>query len=229
MNRGEMRSDLSFIVNVDEGTANQDFSTSRLNKAIQWCYDEEVRKAKLRGQVRWFKKTAQITWPASQVRLKLPTSLSKRNLVGLWDFTNADPGYPIVVRETSLDGGDCWWFDNDTLQWGTTGPSSAVTVHIEYLEDAEFLASDSNEPDLIPTDYHKMIVWGAAVFLRAVGDEAPPAFWVQQHSELQMDYWKFLSKGRPFTDGPSVQNNTVAAGLSFSEAAITPGSGGLNP
>lgn len=207
MNRQDLRSELSFLLNFSETSADQDFSTTRLNKALQWVYEDEVRQAKLEGLSRRFRKTTTFVWPASQVRLELPQAVHQKNVQAFWDITNSDPGYRIIVRETNLDGGDAYWFDNKTLQWGSVGPASTLTIRAEFLASAEFLAGDQDEPQLIPPDYHKLIVWGAAVLLRSIADEQPPEFWAMKHKELQHDFWKFLSRGQPISDTPTVSNS----------------------
>ncbi len=228
MNREQLRQEVAFLVNFTEGTADQDFTVARLNKAIQYAYRNEVRQAKLTGLSRWFKKVAQISWPASQVRYKLPNSLSKKNIIAFWDITNSDPGYVLDVRGDSLSGSSLFWYEADTLQWASTGPSAATTLLIEYLADSEYLAADGDSPDLIPADYHDLLVWSAAIYLRTVGDEQPPSHWVAEREQFRYDFWKFLSKGRPFTDTPSVMTNLNSA-QGFAQAEPTAGSGGLNP
>jgi hypothetical protein len=183
MNRKELRDELAFLLNFNEDQPDQDFTATRLNKALQYAYEDEVRQGKLEGQLRWFKANATLTWPASQVTLKLPSTLQRAGLIEFWDITEADPGVPFVIRENWQQGGDVHWLNFDTLQWGETGPDSEKTLRV---------------------DYHMLIVWAAAVFLRDVADEAVPQRWAQKHRELQMDFWKFLSRGRPFSDVPVV-------------------------
>lgn len=204
MNRGQLREELSFLLNFNEGQADQDFSTTRLNKAIQWAYEDEVRQAKLEGQTRWFRKVKTFIWAADDIRMELPQGLHKKMLQQLWDITSNDPGTPIIVRENGYSGGDIFWYDNKQLQWGENGPNSDVTIQADYLAECEQLTDDGDEPDLIPNEYHKLIVWSAAVFLRTVADEAPPASWQRELQMLRLGFWKVLSRGRPFTDSATV-------------------------
>lgn len=235
MNRGEMRAAVAFRVSFDDDEADQDFTSKRINIALQETYQDEVRQAKLEGRASWFRKTSFLEWPASQVQLVLPSTLSRRGLLAIWDATNGDTGSRLSIADTSSDGSGIWWYDNQTLQYGESGPSSALTLRIEFEAEAEFLgdpnttAGDANEPQLIPPDYHMMLVWGAACFLKDVGDEQAPQRWVLRHREMQKDYWKLLSKGRPFTDTPIVGGSS-SYGLSFYENEIEAGpGGGLDP
>jgi hypothetical protein len=204
MNRKELRDELAFLLNFNEDQPDQDFTATRLNKALQYAYEDEVRQGKLEGQLRWFKANATLTWPASQVTLKLPSTLQRAGLIEFWDITEADPGVPFVIRENWQQGGDVHWLNFDTLQWGETGPDSEKTLRVDFMAYPEKLLNDSQSPLLVPVDYHMLIVWAAAVFLRDVADEAVPQRWAQKHRELQMDFWKFLSRGRPFSDVPVV-------------------------
>lgn len=204
MNRKELRDELAFVLNFNEDQPDQDFTAARLNKALQYAYEDEVRQAKLEGQLRWFKANTEFTWPASQTTLTLPPTLQRAGLIEFWDITSNDPGVPITIRENWQQGGDLHWLNFDTLQWGEDGPASATTLRVDFMAYPEKLLNDQQSPILIPIDYHHLIVWAAAVYLRDIADEAVPQRWDRKHREIQMDYWKFLSRGRPFSDVPVV-------------------------
>lgn len=66
------------------------------------------------------------------------------------------------------------------------------------------MSSDSDTPELIPAEYHELIVWSAACDLKSIGDEAAPAEWMQTRNEFRIDLWKYVSRGRPLDDVPQV-------------------------
>lgn len=204
MNFKEMRSELAFLLSFNEGEADQDFATARLKKALQFAYDDEVRQAKLEGQYRWFKSNSQFTWPANQVTFTLSSSIAKAGIIDFWDITSSSPGVRLTVRENWEQGGVVWWLKNDTLQWGNLGPQSDRTIQVDFLAVTEKLLDDTQIPNLMPPEYHWLIVWSAAVYLRQVADEGVPDSWFGRYKAMQMDYWKTLSRGRPFSDVPTV-------------------------
>lgn len=207
MNRSELRSEVGFLLNFNEGQADQDFSTSRLNKAVQYVYELELEQAKQIGMSHWFRKTQNISWPSGQVTLELPSSLDQANLIGIYDITNANPGNQIVIRETAQDNGDAFWLDYKTLQWASTGPSEDKTLQVHYLARAETLAGDADSPTLIPPQFHWVLVWSAATYLRKIADEDAPQSWMSELKDWRHRYWKFLTRGRPLSDTPTITNS----------------------
>ena len=207
MNREQLRDEVAFLLNFNEDQADQDFTTAQLNRAIQYAYQDEVRQAKLEGQMRHFKKTTSVTWTASTPTLTVPSTLQGKALIALWDVTNADPGTRLIVRDNSYEGGDVFWLDNSTLQWGSDGPSSDTTVRFEYMAEPETLISDAEEPQLMPISHHWLIVWSAAIYLRTVADEGAPQAWLAKQREFRLGFWKWLSRGKPYSDIPSVSNS----------------------
>ena len=194
-----LRSELAFLVNFTEGAADQDFVTARLNKALNRAYTKEVASAKLVATRKFFLANESHTWPASTLRFSLPKSLRGKALVDWQDVTDGEPG----VR---LDG--ISWFDRDTLQWdGEDGPGSARTIRFFYEAVAEELIANEQEPRLIPPEYHMLIVWTAACFLRGIGDDVVPRDWKIEREELRLDYQKWVARGRPLTDTPRVRDS----------------------
>lgn len=212
MNRGQMVDELSFVLNFNENQVSQDFSASRLRKALQWGYETVVRMAKIEGQKRWFKKNGTYTWASGVVRLALPNNFHQKSLLALWDATQNSPGFPLQVRE-GFDDGELFWYDNRTLQWGTQGPAADKTIFVEYLAEPEVIPVstdfDAAEYDLVPPGHHWLIIYEAAVFLKEIADENVPQRIVTRLEEARHDYWKFLSLGRPFSD-PATINDTWA-------------------
>ncbi len=235
MNRGEMRAAVAWRVSFSDDAADQDFTTKRINLALQETYTDEIRQAKLEGRASWFRKTTYLTWPASQTQLQLPLSISRRGILAIWDETSGSPGARLSIGDTSLDGSGIWWAENDKLQYGSSGPASALTLRVEYEANAEFLgdpnttAGDTLEPALIPQDYHMLLVWGAVVLLKEVADEQVSRDIRQRYQAIQRDYWKFVSKGRPFSE-TSIVGGSSSYGLGFIENEIEAGPGGsLDP
>ncbi len=210
MNRGQMAEEVGFLLNFNEGQADQDFDAERIRKSIQQKYEAVVTDGKIEGQKRWFKRVQTFTWPASQVTLQLPLTVQKKGLLNIWDATGSTPGIPLVVREGYGQTSDLFWYDNRTLQWGDVGPNTAKTILVNYLAEAEEIPPaetfDASEYELIPPSFHWLVIWETAIYLRRVADETVPAEWHAELLEWRNRYWKFLSYGRPFSDVPSISN-----------------------
>lgn len=207
MNRLEMQQEVSFRLNFTEGSADQDFTTTRLQKLIQQSYNKLVERAKLVGTRRQFlDASADITWAASAQQLELPEALLNKTIVDIYDVTNGEPGYPLVVANDGLSAGDMFWYDRETLQWSTVdGPSSARTLRLYYVATAEELSLDNSTPRLIPPQFHELIVWDAAILGRQIADEGAPESWLYERNEMWLDFAKFVALGKPLSDTPRIR------------------------
>ncbi len=204
MDLAELRDQLAFSLNHNDGQTDQDFSDARLNDNINWAYRREVRGAKLEGVRSYFTKNDSFTWAADAVTQTLPLNLRRKQIVVFKDITSNDPGQKLTVSADGARGG-VHWVDNNTLQWGTSGPGATKTIRAFYLADAEKLTDDADEPELIPEEMHELIVWSAAVYLRTVADEFAPPGWLAALTEARMDYHKYVSRGRPYDDEPWIR------------------------
>ena len=211
MDFGELQTEVQDWINFTTGISNQDFTTAQLQKAINQAYKREVRKGRLEGGSTWFMKNVSATWAASAVTFAVPSVLNQTN--GLWieDITDSDPGYDLGVSMNSSGGGEIFWFDNRTLQWGTEGPGSARTLRFHYLARAVDMVNDAEIPDLIPEDFHELIVLSAGVYLRFKADELAPAEWKEALNDIRIDYWKEISLGRPRSSGSSIRRVNAQA------------------
>jgi hypothetical protein len=231
MNRGELRAEVAFAVNFTEATASQDFVQARLNKAIQAGYRKLIERAKLNGSRVFFQMNNEFTWPADAQTLAVPASLVQKTIVDIYDITDGEPGLPIVVGRDAQSGGSIFWLDHKTWQWSTVGgPSSAVNFRALYEAVAENLVADSDVPELVPPQFHDLIVWEAAVLLRQIADEGSPAEWRHERDELRADFYKHCSRGRPASHVqrifPSASHGGVTDPVEID--SVTPGTG-LNP
>lgn len=197
MNRGELRTYLSTVLNFNSSSTDADFSTTQLNQAIQLAYNRCVVDAQQHGTRKFFLKTVQFTWPSGQLQYQLTNTASNTSTISIRDVTDAEggPGYPV----------DLWWKEHNVLQWATTdGPSENRTIELHFLASAEDLLSDGTVPLLVPLQFHELIIWEAAIWLREVADETAPGAWVGNRTTWQQRYWKHVSSGRPMEDAPTV-------------------------
>jgi hypothetical protein len=208
MDLAELKNRLSFVVDNNDGQVGQAFSTTRLTQAINWAYRQEVLKAQQEGSRKWFLTSTTIIWPTSQVQLVLPEVLKSAEIIRVSNITNSDLGSALIFDETGYFG-NAFWANRNTLQWGTSGPSSDITLRFMYYAKPETLVTDDDIPELIPDQFHDLIVWAAAVLLLEIADQRAPEAWYSNRNETRMDLWKYMSRGRPTSDPPRVLDSNL--------------------
>jgi hypothetical protein len=186
-------------LNFNSGQDDQDFSATDI-----MAYSEEVTRAKQEGTVRWFRALTETTWEADEVTFTVPVPLNRIAVLRIIDVTNSvEPGTSLLFSEEGATG-EVFWRDRNTLQWGSTGPSEDKTLRFVYVASSEELVNDNEVPELIPDEFHELIPLSAAILLRQMADEAAPVAWLSRQEDYRLQYWKFVSRGRPLADIPSV-------------------------
>lgn len=212
MNRKQLRAELAFVLNVAENEADQDFQASRLNKAIDRAYNLVLEDTKLNGGRDYFRgASANVTWAASTQQLSVPTALLDVVFEEVYDITGGEPGFPLRIVSSPEIQGDAFWYDRNTLQWSTSGgPSSARTLRVFYEAVAEELQDDDAEPSYVPAQFHWLIVWRAAMLLKAIADESVPLSWQKELESLQASFIKHVARGRPLSNYPRINQQRYA-------------------
>ena len=198
-----LQNQLAFALNFNDGQTDQDFTTARLKQALNLAYAREVYKAQQEGSKRYWKDYRDISWPASQVTLVLPASVARKNVIRIMDVTSSQLGNVLLFSENGLHG-DVFWLNKTTLQWGVSGPGEAKTLRVFYIAAPVDMVDDSDEPTLVPDAFHELIVWSAACWCRTIADEEAPNAWLRAREDLQLDFWKYVSRGRPHDDEPTI-------------------------
>lgn len=218
MNRKQLRSELAFLLVVIEGDSDQDFATLRLNKLIDRAYNLEVERAKTAAVKDYFKGfTDDFTWTAAEDTLTVPDSLIGVSILTVMDITNGEPGIPLTFSRSGQGGGDIFWKDRETWQWSTVGgPSADLTLRGIYEQIAVDLQDDEAEPTLVPSQFHWMLVWSAAILGRSGADDMVPQDWRAELRDMRLDFHKHVSKGRPQSLTPMTrQSDEDATGFLF--------------
>lgn len=190
MNFLEIQDEVKDLLNFTSGTADQDFTDLQIRRSINRRYAREVAVAQQHGGMTWFHKVQEFTWETSDVTLTLPSELDGANIIMFEDVTDSDPG-------DGLPSG-VFWKDNRTLQWGDAGPTSDRTLRLTYMARPLEMASDNDAPELIPAHLRMLLVWSAAIYLKWKAEETAPNDWKSELEEHRLDYWKYISRGRPF-------------------------------
>lgn len=204
MNVAELRTLTSLILNYTPTLANQDYQAADILTAINQAYNEQVILLAENSLLEQMHSTYEFTWAASDVSMEVPSVLQGKLLLRLANVTNNDLGDKLIFSSFGSDS-DIFWKDYKTLQWGTTGPSSATTVRATFQATAETLITESDIPKLIPPQFHPLIAWAAACWLKEVAEEASPAIWQGRVVSMQERLWKFMSRGKPFSEPPAIK------------------------
>jgi len=199
MNFLELQDEVKELLNFNASQIDQDFTLVQVKNAINRAYRREYVRARQEGSRRYFITTTNVTWPASAATLALPENLQGAQITRVTDITSNDPGTELIFSDFG-NIGDLFWANHRTLQWGTSGPSSAKTLKFEYFANAEKMVHDYDTPDLVPPEHRELIFYSAAIDLRNRADEMAPQAWMYERENLRMDFWKDVSKNRPHTD-----------------------------
>jgi len=203
---------LKFFLNVNEGQTDQDYvgpSTDTdkwYRDLINQAGDAEVVDAKQEGSHDWFRKTYQSTWAASAVTLAIPDAMRYHTLEELLDVTTDVGGAPLPFAAPG-QGTDVFWKDNETLQWGVSGPSQATTLRWNYIANFVSMTAGSDEPELVAPQFRWLLIWSALDIAKTLGDERVPKDH-QRHLLMWRERWhKHLSLGRPQRNNtPRIRN-----------------------
>lgn len=204
MNRSELIDRIKFYLNVNDGQTDQDVTDARLVQLLDLQYTELVTRAKQEGISDYFKKTSTDTWDSGELTFVIPNSLNQHSIMRIMDVTAGEPGGSIDIGSASNSTG-IFWLDNRTLQWGTDGPASNVSLRFYYVAQAEALLSNTAEPLLIPPEHHNLLVWATAIEFRSIADDEVPQRWLERKSELEMAYHKAISRGKPWDNEPWIR------------------------
>lgn len=203
---------LKWALNFNEGQADQNFAgpttdpDRHYRDAINQAYKEEIEEAQIEtSRAHWFR-SMDITWPANQATFILPQTLVDKSVIIIRDVTDEQDGPELSIGDYA-DESEIWRLDSQTLQWGTDGPGQNTTMRFTYLAEAEELSQASQLPALIPARYIWLIVWSAALLLRAVAEDKSPIDWEKKRDDLREKFHKILSQGWPMRSNPPTIRN----------------------
>jgi len=203
MNRGELRTQLTWILNANTSQTDPGFfgPSTDTNRNFHWALDaayrEEVVRAKQQGLMGAFRRRHAVTWTSGAETMAIPAQVKLKSIDHLSDETDFSPGTPVSFYDDAY-GTVSGIYNRDKDTWGWyPAPSSDRSLVVHYLEVAEPLTSDADIPSLFPVEHHDLIAWSAAIWMRTVADEkGPPALWIAKQQDLRMVLWKDLSRGQ---------------------------------
>ena len=207
MNFKELQDETSELLNFNSGQTDQDFTASQIKNAVNRAYKREYVRARQEGVRRFFITATDVVWPAGAATLELPERLAGAQLIRVTDVTSG----PLVAELIFSDNGsvgDLHWANRNTLQMGTSGPSSEKTLRFQYFPGVTKLVTDDDEPSMIPEEHHELVFYSAAIDLRNRADEIAPQAWVFERESLRQDFWKDISRNRPHSDTVGVMTTT---------------------
>lgn len=204
MNRDELKTLTALILNHNEGQTDQDFTAAQINTAIGQAYNEELIEMAENSLMEHLISTYEFVWTSGTVTKALPSSIEGKLLLRLANVTNNDLGDRLLFSSYGADT-DLFWKDKSTMQWGTTGPSSDTTIRATYIATAESLVTGTSVPFLIPLQFHHLLAWTAACWLKDVAEETSPGIWLMRVQKTRERLWKYMSRGKPVSSVPSIR------------------------
>lgn len=214
MNVAELVDLLKFYYAFNDNQSDQLFDDSRWIGVLNLAYKREWIDATQNISKKHFLEYQDITWTADSATLELPVELRNKTLFSFRDVTDSDLG--VLFRPG--------WRDKRTLSWGTDGPSEDKTLRVFYIAAPEVLVEDGPGPALIPEDFHEILVWSAAIQLRALADDSAPGLFQGYLAEWRERLYKALS-ARPIAD-VNVINSALSESTYGSDVVFEAVSGG---
>ena len=208
-NTGWLIDRLKFLLHAVDSAPDTDFDgpSGNTNKwyldALSQAYEDEINDAVEEVGWRRFKRVHTFTWPASQLRLVLPAEIKDRAHLELRDITSSSEGDLLLIGDANYSG-TVFFYDANTLEYPTAGPSAAMSLKMEYVASASELKKNTDEPDLIPKQFRRLLIWSAGIVARDILDEEAPSKWVQRRDEMRANFHSFLAKGSPLVNSPAV-------------------------
>lgn len=210
MNLADFRTRVKWLLNFNQGQANQDFAgpANDTNFHVDWLLNEsgreELRLAKLVYKAP-FKQRHALTWAASTSTLDIPEALREGQVIAVMDETALSPGSVVNFSEEYVGVDGIYRYSSEKWGWYPT-PSSARTLSVLYLAGWVSLVAEAQVPTVIPQDLHGLLCWSAAILGRRVADQEAPAQWLEQQKSMREQWHLLLSKGHPSIQPPTIVN-----------------------
>lgn len=148
----------------------------------------------------WLRRAQDFTWPADSATFSLPDEINDANLEGIENLAEDGQGLIVPVGRAGMHE-EIFWKDNETLQWGTSGPTSAQSLRLFYFAQPVGLADDEDQPSWLPVRHRHLLIWSAAIVARFAADSKAPAAWEKLRNEIRLQVRHQLSMGRPVRGG----------------------------
>lgn len=188
MNRREIRDYAGFILGFNDQQTENDFTTARLNKAINWAYEQRWNETKQQVGRASLVEYVDETWASGAATFTLPAYLQGKALYKFVQVSN-DVEVELAISFQT----------RNVLRWDESGPTGAITLRCYYISATEKLETDEQVPLLIPPAHHQLIAWDAAILLKKIADQQVPSSWLETQDSLAMSLVKDMSS-RPLAD-----------------------------
>lgn len=193
----EMQDYLSLILNFQATQTTENFSREQLKLLLNLAQDDEYNLATQQGIAKHFRVYQDFTWYQDEVFQDAPQWCLKGYVIDFRDITDSPDtqiGTPTpIVFET--------W---KQLRWGAQGPANDRTIRVRYFLTPLELVNDMDQVYWVPVTHRQLIVWAAACMLRMIAYKEVPQAWLSKRDELRWSFHKYVSRGLPTMDPPSV-------------------------
>lgn len=148
----------------------------------------------------WLRRSMDLSWPVDTLSMTLPAEVNDANLEGIEILTDGGAGLVLDVGRSAQQS-NVFWKNNQTLQWGSEGPSSEQDMRLLYFAQPVGLAEEEDEPDWLPVRHRHLLIWSAAIVARLAADNKAPGAWEKMLGNLRLQVRHQLSMGRPVRGG----------------------------
>lgn len=174
------------ILNFNPNQVNADFTDAQIKRAINFCLSAEIDRMKHVAHPAYFLAYQDFTWAAGAETQALPLALVDLDHIAFYDITSDSTGPGVKLG--------LMWEDRETLRWGSSAPSNDRTIRCVYYARPQKLVGGSDVPTLLPPEYHEILGWSAAIYMRRMADEEAPMQWLAYLEERRIDLTKRLSR-----------------------------------
>lgn len=212
MNRDQIIANAKLKLNYNSTQTDVDFQDEDFVTGLQEVYNDEVLKGSDTALYNNFKRLTTFTWADGEVTVEVPTEIQGKTILKMIDITgNSDLGDELQFGDYG-EFGQVFWKDKKTLQWDTTGPSSDRTIQVQYIEVPEQLLSPASVPELLPEQFHYLLTWSLAIYMKELAEELAPLEWQQKLVEQRTLLYRFFEKGKPTSDVPAIKPFSLTSG-----------------
>lgn len=199
MTRDELIDACKFDMNVNDSQLADDISDTSWVRLVNNAYQEVWNRLSLelapKGSVVQY---VDKTWTAGAFTYTLPTELKNAIIYELWYLDSNSQPYArmdAVFQSRNL-------LSLNYLQSFSPG---GFTFRIYFIPDAEKLAADSSEPQLIPPRHHQIIEWQTLITVKMLADKEVPQMWLAKYENLELSLMKEFTS-RPLANRPNVRS-----------------------
>lgn len=182
MTLGQMRALCKLYLNVNASQLNDDITDAQWNAFIQQAYNDVWMRVRTQVSRATLLSSTDLTWPAGQQTMTLPTNLQNALIYDIWRIDGN--GNPLCQFQAFFETRNV--LRNPTIFFNAAG----WQIRLYFVPEIEQLTNDEAIPNLIPPQYHSVLVWETLLVVKALYDKEIPASWEKKRDEVDFSLIK---------------------------------------